>query len=120
MRDHAIEPAEPVTQPIPATGSRRRGRPPGRWDVASEYVAFALVLLVVAVGVVRLVEYHWRQGSALIACALLLAALLRALLPDRTAGLLAVRGRPVDVLSYTALGGLMLFIALTLTGGPFG
>lgn len=120
MRDHAIEPADPVTEPIPAAGPPHGGEPAGWRDVLSRYAAFALVLLVAAVGVVRLVEYHWRQGSALIACALLLAAVCRALLSDRMAGLLAVRGRPVDVLSYLALGGLMLFVALTLTGGPFG
>jgi hypothetical protein len=120
LRDHAIEPAEPVTEPIPASEPPRGGQRTGRRDVVSRYLAFVLVLLVAAVGVARLVEYHWRQGSALIACALLLAALWRALLPDRTAGLLVVRSRPVDVLSYAALGGLMLFMALTLTGGPFG
>lgn len=120
MRDQAIEPAAPVTEP-----SGPAGPPPGEqlsgWrEAVSRHLAFALVLAMSVVGVVRLVLYHWREGSALIAGALLLAALFRALLPDRTAGLLVVRGRPVDVLSYTALGGLMLFVALTLTGGPFG
>jgi hypothetical protein len=41
-------------------------------------------------------------------------------LPIRLSGLLAVRGRVIDVLCYLALAALMLFVALTLTGGPFG
>lgn len=120
MRDHAIEAAAPVTEPIGPTGGPPGDQPAGWRPAIARHLAFVLVLLVAAVGVFRLVLYHWREGSALIAGALLLAALCRALLPQRNAGLLAVRGRPIDVLSYAALGGLMLFIALTLTGGPFG
>lgn len=117
MRDHAIESAVPVTEP---TGPPPPDDQSGGWRAAvSRHLAFALVLALVVAGLVRLVLYHWREGSALIAGALLLAALFRALLPDGAAGLLVVRGRPVDVLSYTALGGLMMFVALTLTGGPF-
>ncbi|HEX9337846.1 MAG TPA: DUF3017 domain-containing protein, partial [Pseudonocardiaceae bacterium] len=40
--------------------------------------------------------------------------------PARRAGLLAVRGRAVDVLSYAGLGALVMFVAGTITGGPFG
>jgi DUF3017 family protein len=79
-----------------------------------------MVLLVAAVGIVRITQYHWRQGAALIGAALVLAALFRAILPPRRAGLLAVRGRPVDVLSYAGLGALMVFVAVTIQGGPFG
>jgi Protein of unknown function (DUF3017) len=75
---------------------------------------YALVLLTMAVGLVRIVLYHWREGSAWIGGALLLAALLRAVLPPRTAGMLVVRGRAVDVLWCTGLAVCILFVAYTL------
>lgn len=80
--------------------------------------AFALVMLVLLLGMVRIVEYHWREGTAIIGGALLLAAGLRVVVPAERAGLLAVRGRGVDMLTYGAFGLLMLAVALTITGGP--
>jgi hypothetical protein len=79
----------------------------------------ALVLLVVAVAALRIGQYHWRQGAALIGGALLVAGLMRAVLPTAQAGLLAIRGKPVDVLTYGALSVLILFFTFTITGGPF-
>lgn len=86
---------------------------------ALAHVAFALVLGIVAIGFVRIAQYHWREGTALIAGALLVAAVFRALLADEKLGLLAIRGKSVDVLSYTAFGVLIMFVALTITRGPF-
>lgn len=84
-----------------------------------EQVPFALVLLLVAVAAIRIWQYHWRQGAVIIGGALLVAAVFRAVLPGVRAGLLAIRGRPVDVLTYTGLGALVLFLAFTITDGPF-
>jgi uncharacterized membrane protein len=84
------------------------------------HLPFALVLALVAVAAVRIGLYHWRQGAALIGGALLVAAVLRAALADEQAGLLTLRSRAVDVLSYAGLGLLILFVALTITGGPLG
>ncbi|WP_373299976.1 DUF3017 domain-containing protein [Amycolatopsis acidiphila] len=81
---------------------------------------FALVLALVAVAAVRILQYHWRQGAVIIGGALLVAAVFRAVLPGVRAGLLAIRGRPVDVLTYSGLGVLVLFLAFTITDGPFG
>ena len=81
---------------------------------------FAVVMLIVVIGIVRIVMYHWREGTTEIGVALLLASLLRAALPDRKAGLLAVRKRKVDVLLYAAFGAMIIFVSLTITGGPFG
>lgn len=150
MRDQAIEhgiggggpsgpagrngdPAEPVTEPIntepdtqptaaaPAGPPRRDDTEAGGWRAAvRDHAAFALVLLVGVVGIIRLVQYHWREAAALLGAALLLAALLRTVLPDPRAGLLVVRGRRVDVLSYAGLGVCVLFVAFTIAGGPFG
>lgn len=81
------------------------------------HLPFALVLAVVAVGFVAIFLYHWRWGSGLIGCALLLAAGLRLVLADRQAGLLAIRSRWVDMLLYGGFGLLVLTIVLTITGG---
>ena len=82
------------------------------------HLPFGMVLAVVALGLLRIVLYHWRQGTVLIGAALILAAALRALLREDQAGLIAIRGRGVDVLTYTAFGFCMMAVALTIEGGP--
>jgi Protein of unknown function (DUF3017) len=79
---------------------------------------FAIVLLVVVVGLLRIVMYHWRDGTALIGGALLVAAVLRLFLPDARAGLLAVRKRRVDILLYGGFGLMIVYISLSIIGGP--
>lgn len=91
---------------------RRSG--PGRFG----QLPFAAVLLVVAIAALRIFQYHWREGAALIGAALLLAAVLRAVLPTARAGLLAIRGKLVDVVTFTALAAAVLYVALTIIGGP--
>ena len=85
-----------------------------------QHVAFALVLAVVALGMVRIAQYHWREGAAVLGLALLLAAGLRVVLPPDRAGLLVIRGRYLDVLVYAGFGVLVLAVALTIVGGPLG
>ncbi len=82
------------------------------------HLAFALVLAVVALGMVRIAQYHWREGTVVLGLALLLAAGLRVMLPPDRAGLLMIRGRYLDVLVYAGFGVLMLAVALTIVGGP--
>jgi hypothetical protein len=84
------------------------------------HLPFALVLGVVALGLLRIVLYHWRQGTVLIGVALFLAAALRALLSDEQAGLILIRGRGVDVLTYAGFGACMIAVAMTIEGGPLG
>jgi hypothetical protein len=85
---------------------------------AKAQLPFAAVMLIVVTGIVRITMYHWREGTALIGVALLIAAVLRMLLPDQRAGLLAVRSRKVDVLLYGGFSAMILYVALTITGGP--
>ena len=75
------------------------------------------VLAVAAVGLVRVATANWREGSVLLGGALLLAAVLRAVLPPDRAGLLAIRSRAVDILSYTGLGLAVVLLAVTITRG---
>jgi hypothetical protein len=121
--------AEPVTSPLPvvvpepAAEQREGGTEPAaseesRWVTLAKGVRrqlpYSLVLLTMVIGLLRIVQYHWREGSAWIGGALLLAALLRAILPPRTAGMVAVRGRAIDVLWCTGLAVCILFVAYTL------
>ena len=76
------------------------GRAPRRfpeWPLALVLAGVALGLGVVATG-------HFRRGTVVLAVATLLATALRAGLPERTAGLLVVRSRTLDVLVLAVLG----------------
>jgi hypothetical protein len=78
--------------------------------------AFLAVLIVLASAFVYLVVDSHRTGrvAGLFAASMLLAGVLRAALPTRHVGFLAVRSRWVDVLLYLALGGLILTLDIRL------
>ena len=84
----------------------------------SEQLASVSVLVVVAAafGYLLVDPGRWRRSSGVIAVAMLLAAVLRAVLPPPRAGLLAVRSRWLDVAIYLALGGLILAVDIQLHG----
>jgi hypothetical protein len=62
------------------------------------------VLLAVAGGLVLGLMSRWRVGAVVLGGAVLLAALLRLVLPARRAGLLVVRSRRLDVAVLLVLG----------------
>jgi hypothetical protein len=78
------------------------------------HFALGVVLVIAAAGFLRVLQEHWREGTALIGGALLVAGLARIVLPDGRAGLLAVRSQTVDVLSYTDFGVVMVVLAFTI------
>jgi hypothetical protein len=96
-------------EPTPMTSPRRR-------HPVLTHLPFGLVMAVVVLGLVRILLYHWRQGTVLIGVALIMAAALRALLREEQAGLIAIRGRGVDVLTYGGLGVCVVAVALTIQG----
>ena len=79
------------------------------------HAPLALVLLIAVVGMSRVLTQHWREGAVLLGGAMIVAAVLRAVLPTERVGLLAVRSRPVDVLCYAAFGLVMSIIAVQIT-----
>ncbi|SHL40717.1 Protein of unknown function [Pseudonocardia thermophila] len=79
------------------------------------HLPIGMVAVIVAIGMVRVLTQHWRQGAVLIGGALLVAALFRAVVPDDRVGLLAVRSRAIDVLCYLAFATLMIVVAWTIT-----
>jgi hypothetical protein len=76
-----------------------------------------VVVVAIVVGACAYLHHapgHWRRVSGIIAVALLLAGVLRLFLSDAQAGLLAVRGRVRDGLTYLLIGGLILAVAIHL------
>ena len=82
---------------------------PGEWPVT-------VVLVVAAVAMVVIAQGHFKRGSLVFATAVLLAALLRAVLPTAAAGVLVVRGRLLDVVTAAVLG--IAVLGLTLIVPP--
>jgi hypothetical protein len=73
-----------------------------------------VVLMVVAAGLLQVTFEHWRRGLVVVGLALVGAALLRALLPVRRVGFLAVRSRPVDVVLLAGTGLALTVVALMI------
>jgi MFS superfamily sulfate permease-like transporter len=76
-----------------------------------------LVLAVVAAGLLEVTFEHWRRGLVTMGVALVLAGVLRLVLPVRRVGFLAVRSRAVDVTLTAGCGLLLVVIALAVPGG---
>ena len=80
-------------------------------DVRREW-PFATVFAV-ALGAVALIALgNLEHGVLILGCALLLGSVLRFALPTSRAGLLAIRGRGVDVVTIGLLGLVMLILSI--------
>ncbi len=91
-------------------------------DVLSRVPVYApatLVLVIAAGGMVRVLTQHWREGAVLIGGALVVAAVLRVVLPADRVGLIAIRSQVIDVLCYLGFGLVMVALALTITRNSF-
>jgi Protein of unknown function (DUF3017) len=77
---------------------------PRRWSWLGRQWSVTLVLLIAVVGLAVIGDQRFRSGSVILAGALLLAAWLRALLPERLVGLLRLRSRITDVLVLAVFG----------------
>jgi hypothetical protein len=87
-----------------------------RWLV---HVPFAVMMVLLAGAVVRALQYHWREGAALVGIALFIGGVLRLVLPEDKVGLIAIRTKTVDIVTYWLLSAAVLYIALSIVGGPF-
>ena len=87
---------------------------PGRQFAA--WLPYLIVLAGAAVGmfVIWQGSQHAGQGAAVVGAALLVAALARLVLPPRYAGLLATRGKALDVAAFAVLGAAVLALAASL------
>ena len=75
------------------------------------------VIVAVGVGLLMVTFEHWRKGLIVAGLALVGGAVLRALLPVRRVGFLAVRSRPVDVVLLAGTGLTLAVVALAIPTG---
>jgi hypothetical protein len=83
-------------------------------DLRNLPLILVLALAATGIGYAAAVPPHWLRGVLLLAVAMVLAGVLRLLLPARQAGLLAVRSRFVDVLCYAGSGVAIILLGLAL------
>lgn len=98
--------ADLVDVPAPAEGTLvQRPQPPRPWPqlIVGQW-PLAVSLLVLTTGVAFSAASYWRRGATIAGAGILLASALRAILPERVAGLLRCRSRWFDV-AFTALVG---------------
>ncbi|OHT89357.1 hypothetical protein BKG68_02975 [Mycobacteroides saopaulense] len=69
-------------------------------------------VFLVALGLV--IADRWRRGALVVGIAVGVAAALRLVLTDETAGLLAVRSKSFDVGALGAVAATMVYLALTI------
>ncbi len=81
-------------------------------------VCYLVVLLGTLVGIGITVVDDWRLGVRVIAGALLGFSALRLVLPEREAGMLAVRRRSVDVVVVAVTGVALLVLAASIPEQP--
>ena len=72
----------------------------------------ALVLLGLVLGLLVLSFYDFRVGSIILGAAIVFGASLRLVLPHDRAGLLAIRSRPVDLVTMYGLGVTLTTVAV--------
>jgi hypothetical protein len=76
------------------------------------------ILLVTAIGIVIVWTGDWRLGIRWVAGALIAACALRAVLPRKDAGMLAVRHRLLDCLFLAGVAAALIFLASTIPNQP--
>lgn len=79
---------------------------------------YLVVIAVVAIGIGIVTTGNWRAGVQWFGGALVLAALARAVLPARDAGMLAVRKRWWDCFLLAGTGAALIFLAVTIPDQP--
>lgn len=80
-------------------------------------VCYLLVVAGVVFGLVVAVAGPWRGGVSIVGLSFAFALLVRLVLPDRLAGMLAVRGRLLDVLVLAFCSAALLTLAVVVPQG---
>ena len=109
--DHAA--AHAASHPSRKPARHAAAQPAARGAGLISYLA---VLTCVAAGIYIAWHEASGRGGVIAGAALLVAAVARLALPARLAGLLAVRGRGMDVVALVALGACLLTVGLVLPG----
>jgi predicted membrane channel-forming protein YqfA (hemolysin III family) len=85
-----------------------------RWLRNEAPFVLVAAILLSAVGYLVVWPDHWRRGVGGIVLALLVAGVLRIVLPTPRSGVLAVRAKWFDAVCYLSLGVVILAVALRL------
>ena len=109
-----VEPVDPGFEGEPEPGPEEPRRYPSTIGGAF-YLAILLVALA-SIGII--VASDWRVGVRVLGGCLGGAALLRLVLPQRDAGMLAVRHRAVDVVMLAAVAGVLWWLAGSIPDQP--
>ncbi|MCA1983489.1 DUF3017 domain-containing protein [Nocardioides nematodiphilus] len=104
-------PAEPVAPPLALV---EEDEEPRRYPSTLGGMIYLLVLAVMFAALLVVALGHWRGGVHILAGSLVAAAIPRALLKERDAGMLGVRGRWFDVALLVSVGAAMWFLATTI------
>lgn len=81
-------------------------------------LVYLVLLATVLTGLAVVVHSDWRTGIRIMGSALLVAALVRIVLPRRDAGMLAVRHKAIDAVVLVTLGVALVFLAGSIPDQP--
>jgi hypothetical protein len=107
-------PADPGEEPgddLAPVSDEEEGR---RYPSTIGGAFYLVVLAITAIGIGIVTTGAWRVGVRWMAGALILAAVVRAVLPARDAGMLAVRRRWWDCLLLAGVGIALVFLASSI------
>lgn len=109
------QPAPDRPRPRPADARPARTRPARlTWAQVRAQWPLALVLIGVAVALGFIVLERWRRGAFLLGLVALAAAALRLAVPETRARLLSVRSKRFDVVFYTGIGAVILWLSTSI------
>jgi len=116
MTAEPVEPFEPVdpVDPDPVGEESLERRYPSTIGGA----CYLAVLIATGVAIAIVMSHDWRLGVRVLSGALVAAGVLRLLLPQRDAGMLAVRHRLIDVCLLVGVGAALFWLAGSIPDQP--
>jgi hypothetical protein len=111
-------PYEPSIEEEPASAEGVGDGEPRRYPSTIGGAFYLAVLAVVAIAIGVVTTGEWRAGIRWFGAALLLAAVVRAALPAKDAGMLAVRARWWDCTLLVGTGAALIFLAGSIPDQP--
>jgi hypothetical protein len=85
-----------------------------RWLWAELPFVVVVAIILAAAGYLYAYPEHWRRATSAMALGVVLAGLLRLVLPGHRAGMLIVRRRLFDTACYLAMGAVIIGVDIRL------
>jgi hypothetical protein len=85
-----------------------------RWLRAELPFVVVVAIVLAAAGYLYANPDHWRRATSAMALGVVVAGLLRLILPTHRAGMLTVRGRLFDTACYLAMGAVIIGVDIRL------